>query len=501
MAFRVTERLKEATADAIVDCLYAPAIRAEFDLVFPYLTAVNIAHVLMLARQKIITRRSAGAILRAIAALARRGPRAVHLDPRLEDSYFNYEAAVISRVGVHMGGQMHTARSRNDLNVTVARLRAREALLDFLGLLLAARRTALRSARRYRDVVMTGHTHLQPAQPVTFGHYLVGVANALERDTDRIRACYAVTNRSPLGAAALAGTSYSIDRAYAAKLLGFDGLVEHTQDAVASRDFALQLLAAWTIFGVTCSRVAQDLYVWFAPEFDAVTFPDRVASTSSIMPQKKNPVVLEHLKGKSSVLVGTFAWAIAAAKNTPFTNTMDGNHEPVHALWRAHEAARICAILLDLALSTVTPNTPLLLERSRRNFCTATDLADALVRHAGLSFREAHHVVGAVVRDALKTGLSSDRITGALVGAVGRRVLGRPVRLAEETVRQALDPARAVRARATIGGPAPGEVGRMIRGAVRRLEREDAELRRKRAEHERARVYLRAEAKKMIARQ
>jgi argininosuccinate lyase len=264
---RVTERLKEGPAPVVLEQLYGPRLQEEFAVTFPYMTAVNKAHVLMLARQEIIDRAAAAALLQALLALERSGPAAVRLDPRMEDAFFNYEAAVIRRTSPESGGQMHTVRSRNDLSATLIRLRLRDAMLEFVPRLFQARRTALDQAERYADIVMPGYTHLQPAQPVTFGHYLVGVAAALERDTHRIAAVYPGVNQSPLGAGALAGTTFPIDRQFTSGLLGFDGLVEHTRDAVASRDFALELLAQSAIFGLTCSRVAQDFYVWFTHEF------------------------------------------------------------------------------------------------------------------------------------------------------------------------------------------------------------------------------------------
>lgn len=473
MKSKVTERLKEGPAREVLDHLYMPRLREEFGATFGVMTDVNKAHVLMLARRKIIAHTAAKKILRALLTIEHGGSDAFRLDPRLEDAFFNYETAVIKLSGADVGGQMHTARSRNDLGATLIRLRVREALLAFLPLLFKARRTALDRAEQHAGVVMPGYTHLQPAQPLTFGHYLAGVAAALERDTHRIGAVYSTTNLCPLGAGALAGTTFPIDRGYTARLLGFDGLLEHTLDAVASRDFGLELLAAWTIFGVTCSRVAQDFYVWFSHEFGTVDFPDRVAGTSSIMPQKKNPVVLEHLKGKPSHLLGAFVATASAIKNTNFTNTIDANREGLHGLWEAHDQVRTCAVLLDLVVATAVPKHTLMLERARMDFCTATDLADALVRRADMSFRQAHHVVGGVVREAIERHLRADEITPALVDEVSRQILGRTVGLSASAVKQALDPLKSIHARTTVGGPAPKEVRRLVREARRRLALEE----------------------------
>lgn len=486
----VGERLSERPAPEVLEHVYGVRLAEEAASTFPYMTAVNQAHVVMLRRRGIISPAAARALLGAINALARRGPRGIRWDPRREDVFFNYEAALIARIGPAAGGQLHTARSRNDLGATLVRLRLRDAILDFLPRLFQARRAAIDQARRFAGVVMPGYTHLQPAQPITFGHYLLGIAAALERDSRRIAQTYEITNRSPLGAGALAGTTFPIDRALTARLLGFDDLVEHTVDAVASRDFALELMAACALFGVTCSRVAQDLFVWYSREFGMIDLPDRVAGTSSIMPQKKNPVVLEHLKGRPAHLLGAFVTAATAIKNTHFTNTLDGNRESLRGLWTALDDAGACASLLTLALASAAPNAQLMLERARGDFSTATDLADLLVRRSGLSFRQAHGVVGAVVREALARGLRADEITADLTDRAARHVTGRPARLDPEAVRAALDPRRSVSDRRTPGGPAPREVRRLATVLARRLaaeEREQAE-RRRRAAQARARL-------------
>jgi argininosuccinate lyase len=472
---QVTERLQEGPATEVLEHLYWPRLQAEFVSTFPYMTAVNKAHVLMLARQQILQPEAARQLLQAVVALEREGAEALQLDPQLEDAFFNYEAAVIRRTGPEVGGQMHTGRSRNDVSATLLRLQLRDHLLNLLPLFFTLRRTALAQAERYAEVIMPGYTHLQPAQPVTFGHYLAGIAAALERDTQRLAAVYPRVNQSPLGAAALAGTTFPLDRAYTAALLGFDGLVEHTLDAVASRDCAVECLAQGAIFGLTCSRIAQDLHVWFAHEFQSIDLPDRVAGTSSIMPQKKNPVVLEHLKGKPAHLLAAFVAAATAIKNVSFTNTIDGNRDAMQGLWQALEDMRRCVILLNLTLATVTPNAALLLERAQGNFSTATDLADALVRHGGLSFRQAHHVVGGVVREALRRGMRANDIRPELITEVAQAVVGQAVQLSAAVVQQALDAHQAVQGRTVTGGPAPSEVRRLVQAARERLSGEEQE--------------------------
>lgn len=494
---KVSRRLTEAVAPEVRDLIYQPRLGADFTDSFAYLHEINEAHLLMLAQQRLLKEETVRALAAALGRIAAEGPQALALDPQREDAYFNYEAHLIKLAGAEVGGRIHLGRSRNDILATMDRLRARDLVLDLVEALGAARRTALERALQHCEVVMPGYTHLQPAQPITYGFYLCGVAQALARDADRLAQAYERINRSALGAGALAGTPFAIDREATARLLGFSGLVENTLDAVASRDFALELLSAMSVLAVTWSRVAQDYYVWCTHEFQMVEFPDSVASTSSIMPQKKNPVVLEHLKGRAAAVIGQMATGMMNSRALNFTHTGDGSRETVRALWTAGKEALDCLKLLGLAIGAATPNADLMLRRATADFASATDLADALVRHADLSFRDAHHVVGAVVREAMDRGMPADAITGAMLQAAATAQIGRGVTLPDDIVRGCLDPVRSVLARTLAGGPAPEAVRRTIetlRAGLDRSERENAarkaaireartELRRKVAGH------------------
>jgi len=237
---------------------------------------------------------------------------------------------------------------------------------------------------------------------------------------------------------------------------------------VASRDFAWEILSAITIAAVTWGRVAQDLYVWATPEFGLIDFPDSVAGTSSIMPQKKNPVVLEYLKGKGGHMLGLLTGALGALKGTHFTHSGDGNRESMRGFWDAVEEGRRCASLLKLVLEHAEPQRVNMLTKARRDFSSATDLADMLVRDAGMSFREAHHVVGAVVREALDRHIPACEIDSDMVDRATLNVTGRAVRVEAEAVTRCLDPEQGVAARLSEGGPAPMRVREQV--AVQRDE-------------------------------
>ena len=291
---KVSRRLTQAIAPEVVEHIYKPRLGAELQIVFPYLSALNQAHLVMLARQGIVKPETARGIAEALLRIEADGPSAITPDPLLEDAYFNVEARLIALTSADIGGRLHIARSRNDLSAAIDRLRARGVLLDLMSDANELRRILLDRAELFADVVMPGHTHLQPAQPITFGFYLSGIASALARDVGRLDDAWKRVNLSPMGAAALATTSFPIDRTLVANLLGFDAVLEHGLDCVASRDFALEI----TALALTLSRFAQDMHVMVSHEFSAVDFPNSVCGTSSIMPQKKNPVVIEHLKGK-----------------------------------------------------------------------------------------------------------------------------------------------------------------------------------------------------------
>lgn len=455
MESKVSRRLQQATAQEVCDHIYLPRLNREFSSGFDYLSDINQAHLLMLARANLMPRASAIGLAQALQQMERDGPAAVPLDPQREDAYFNYEAQLMRLAGADAGGRLHVARSRNDILATHDRLRARDAGMDVLDALNNVREVAISRAQQYADVVMPGYTHLQSAQPITYGHYLIAAADAIARDAARIEQALAHIDACPLGAGALAGTTFPIRREDTARLLGFGHCVANSLDAVASRDFAWELMSAMTIASLTWGRIAQDFYVWATPEFGLIHFPDRVAGTSSIMPQKKNPVVVEYLKGKTSHLIALFTASMTAVKGTHFTHSGDGNRESMRSFWESADECIRCLALFRLVLDAAEPVEHTMLRKARTDFSTATDLADALVRESGLSFREAHHVVGAVVRQALDADMAADEITPAMVNAAASRQTGRDIRLDAASVRRCLDPLASVQARSAHGGPAP----------------------------------------------
>lgn len=368
------------------------------------ITRVDQAHLLMLAECGVIEEERALQLLSAIAKL-----QAEHYLPLWEKEasrglFLLYEDYLIETEGVATGGILQTARSRNDLSATVLKLKIRAPYSRLLDESLWLGSVLLNRSDNYRDTVMPAYTHGQAAMPSTYGHYLAGVAAALLRDCQGLLAAGEDLQWCPLGAGAVAGTSFPINPARTAKLLGFCQGPVNSVDAVASRDVVLRILSAAAIYGVTLSRVATDFSQWTTAEFDLLRLPDELAGSSSAMPQKKNPFLLEHIQGRAGALVGTFVSAATSMHATPFTNSIAVGTEAVKVFWDALRNATEMSILMRLLVKGATPNQATMSRRASEGFTTATELANCLVRNGSLDFRSAHRIVGEAVLAAVENG-------------------------------------------------------------------------------------------------
>jgi len=490
-------RLAERPAPVILEHIYQPRLKRD-EAILPYLTEANLAHVVMLARTGIVQESDAKALLRALMEVDERGEDVFDLDAQLEGLYYNYERYLIEALGPRTGGRLHTGRSRNDLGATTSRMKVRHLILRLLNQMVEFRSSLLRVAEEHLDTVITGYTHLQPAQPITVAHYLTAIEQALQRDTARMRRAFEGTNRSCLGAGALAGTGFPIDRQLTADLLGFDGFLDNTLDAVGSRDYLLELFSCLAILAITLSRLAQDLFVWYTYEFGIIGLPDRLGGTSSIMPQKKNPILMETCKGRLSHVLGGLISALSAMKNTNYTNVIDVNSESFYLLDDSAGQVDAALGLLQAAIENMEVRKERAYDMASANFSTVTELADTLVREKDYSFREAHHLVGMIVRKALQKGLSATQITSEFIDSVIVDELGTPIGLPEDKVRQALDPKENVSARAHDGGPAPSAVATTIRRAQRLLEEDRHFVETTRHKLQRAQTSLRKTVREML---
>ena len=432
---------------------YTSSMEADVRLFSP-VVQINMAHVIMLAERRIISLQDAAAILRTLCDLEKRGVKALKLQRELEDIHMAVEEFVIASAGEAVGGKLHTAKSRNDQVATAIRMVLKGEIIEIQITLLELVKNLVTLAEKNINTIMPGYTHLQIAQPTTFAHYLTAYTWVFVRDIERLERAYEQTNSCPMGACALAGTGFSIDPLRVARLLGFKRLVENTMDAVGSRDFALHTMAALAILMSDLSRLAEELVLWSSAEFDMINMPNEFSSTSSIMPQKKNPVVPEITRAKTGRVSGDLLAALTIMKALPQSYSLD-LQELTPALWDAVDHAKSSAVVISKVMGAIKPRVEKMRRRAEESFAIATDLADTLVRDAGLAFREAHSVVGRVITRAIEAGKLPKDLSFDDVQSACREVLNKEIQLSEIKFRPAISLERCVEARALPGGPAP----------------------------------------------
>jgi argininosuccinate lyase len=419
---------------------------------WPYDIAGSIAWARALARAALITAAEADSLVKGLHAVrAELDGGTFRFRPELEDIHTNVERRLVELVG-DVGGKLHTGRSRNDQIALDERLYLREAIARTITALRAAQEALLARAAETVEAPMPGYTHLQRAQPIVLAHHLLAYVFMLQRDRERFAGCARRADVMPLGAAALAGTAFAIDRDALARDLGFTAVTPNSLDAVSDRDYVLEYLSAAAIAGMHLSRLAADLSLWATAEFAFVEFSDAWATGSSIMPQKKNPDVAELMRGKSGRLYGNLVAVLTAMKGLPlaYNSDMQEDKEPLF-----DSVDTLLAILgvLPPMLASLTFRTERMRVAAGENFATATDLADYLVRK-GLPFRQAHEVVGKVVRHALDRGVGLEQVS--------LDELRRFSELIGADVHQALTVDASLRARAVSGGTAPDAVRRAL---------------------------------------
>ncbi|AOW81215.1 argininosuccinate lyase [Halodesulfurarchaeum formicicum] len=431
--------------------------------------AVDRAHVTMLAEQGIIPAETAGEIFDALEEIEAAGHEAL---PDGEDVHEAIETAVIERVGPE-GGKMHTGRSRNDEVASCLRFQLRADLLEALDAVIAFRETLLSVAGDNLDTVMPGYTHLQPAQPTTVAHYLASYESAAARDTERLLDAYDRTNRSPLGAAALAGTPFDVDRERTAELLGFDSIVENSLDAVAGRDFLLEALSAIAGLTVTLSGLAEDLI--FYANRGYITLDDDYASTSSIMPQKKNPDSLELVRATAGDAAGALQGLMTTIAGLPRAYNRDLQRATPH-VWEPVADITEATEVAAGAVGTLDWNEAVLEDAAGEGFSTATGIADRLAM-SGLPFRTAHEIVATTAQTLesageIDDGAPDDAATIEALAAATEATTGSPLEefVDREELTALLDPAVSVAARDSRGGPAPSQVEQALADARSEVE-------------------------------
>lgn len=450
---RLTEGVRPELAEV---CLPGPDERVlgQYARMRPQLAAFHAfdkAHIVMLAEQDLIRRADAAAMLAELRRIEAMG--AVEARAATAEHMHSGEALLTEALGKDVAGVMHLGRSSGDLLAVSFRFALRAKLLVIAGLLNAVRRATLDLARAHIDTVMPGCTHLQHAQPESFGHYLLSWASAFDRDAERIRQFHGRLNLSPAGAAILNGSEFALDRHRVAALMGFDGLALNTRDAVWGRDLEIEAQSVMMILAGNFNRFAEDLMLWSAPEFGFVETADGFCGTSSIMPQKKNPNALECLKGVVATATGFLVGTVMVHKNPSTVPVFDWVRSMSDA-WRSYDEMAGALRLMAAVLSDLTVHADRMARSSAQHWSTATDLAAAMVRHAGIPWRAAHQITGITVRLAIEGGFTPMNLPADIVDQAAQQHLGRPLGLSQDVVDAALDPKASVARQLLPGGPA-----------------------------------------------
>jgi argininosuccinate lyase len=419
----------------------------------------SIAHAEMLARAGVLTDTERDAIVKGLKDIeAEIDAGDFNWSVGLEDVHMNIEARLTARLG-EVGKKLHTGRSRNDQVATDVRLYLRDGIDRALAALRGLQEAILTVAEREAASAMPGFTHLQIAQPVTFGHHMLAWFEMLARDAERLADCRKRVNTLPLGAAALAGTSFPIDRAYTASRLGFERVAENSLDAVSDRDFAIEFAACAALIMMHLSRMAEELVLWSSPMFSFIELPDAFCTGSSIMPQKKNPDVPELVRGKTGRVYGDLTSLLTLMKAQPLAYNKD-NQEDKEPLFDALDTVLACLRAFADMIPAMQVRREQMERAARQGYATATDLADYLVRK-GVAFRDAHEIVGRAVRLAVDTGRDLAELDLEELRELSTKI--------DKDVYQALTLEGSLAARRHFGGTAPAEVREAIARARQRL--------------------------------
>ncbi|WP_029030591.1 argininosuccinate lyase [Salinarimonas rosea] len=423
----------------------------------------SLAHAAMLGETGILSSEDVGAISDGLKSILREIEAGTFTFSRaLEDIHMNVESRLREIVGP-AAGRLHTARSRNDQVATDMRLWVRDTV-DALDLQLAGLQQALaEKAQTFAGAVMPGFTHLQSAQPVTFGHHCLAYVEMLARDRGRLKDARKRLNECPLGAAALAGTSFPIDRAMTAAALGFDRPTANSLDSVSDRDFALETLSAAAICAVHLSRLAEEITLWMTPQFAFIKLSDAFTTGSSIMPQKRNPDAAELVRGKTGRVLGALQGLLVVMKGLPLTYSKD-MQEDKEGVFDALQTLSLCIAAMSGMVRDLEPDTKAMKKWAGAGFSTATDLADWLVRVLNLPFRDAHHVTGRLVGTAARRGVGLEKLTLAEMQEAEPR-LG-------QEIFEVLGVEKSVKSRTSYGGTAPANVKRQAKRWLAQLAKE-----------------------------
>jgi argininosuccinate lyase len=435
------------------------------------LMAIHYAHLVMLVEQDIISRADGRRIRDALDSVSQDEVQRVKYDGTYEDLFFYIERLLVAACGEDVAGRLHTARSRNDIDMTMYRMRQREFVLGLISATFDLRRVLLDLAAQHRETILAVHTHTQRAQPTTVAHYLLAVVEQLERDAARLKGAYERTNRNPLGSCAITGTGFPIDRQRTSELLGFCGPTGNTYGSIATVDYLLESASAAAVLLTGHGRFVQDLLLWSTAEFGYVRFGDGFVQCSSIMPQKRNPVAIEHARAIGSKALGQSQAIVTAVHNTPFGDIVDTEDDLQPLVFAMFRDATRAVRLVAAAMATAEFDAARLEARAGEGWTTLTELADTLVRDHRLPFNKAHAIASRLMRERQRRPSAP---LATLLAEATRDLSGAPLSYSEQALATILSPRHFVSVRRTCGGPAPEETARAAATSRLQLDTDEA---------------------------
>jgi argininosuccinate lyase len=434
------------------------------------LVAIHYAHLVMLADRGIVSADDAHALRKALDSISQDEVRCSTYDGSCEDLFFYLDRLIVRACGEDIAGRLHTARSRNDIDMTMYRIRQRELILGVAAASFLLRRSLLDIAGRHRDTIFAVHTHTQRAQPTTVAHYMLAVVEQLERDALRLKAAFDRTNRNPLGACAITGTGFPIDRQLTSDLLGFYGPTGNTYGSIATVDYLLESTSAASVLLVGLGRFVQDLLLWSTAEFNYLRLGDGYVQSSSIMPQKRNPVALEHARAIGSKALGEAQAVLTTVHNTPFGDIVDTEDDLQPLVFAMFRDAMRAVKLVAAAMSTAEFDAARLEARAGDGWTTLTELADTLVREQRLPFKTAHAISARLIAGSQQ---HPDRSLAQLLADASGDILGAPIAYSDARLAEILSPRHFVAVRRTHGGPAPEITARAAAASTQQLEADE----------------------------
>ncbi|MGE4584730.1 MAG: argininosuccinate lyase [Sphaerochaeta sp.] len=445
---------------SLVDMELRPGYDRAKNSMIAHMLAINEAHLLMLIKQEIITKEQGRVILHGLETIDYDVYKRSNYSGEYEDLFFAIESELIRRTN-GLGGNLHLGRSRNDMCLCLSRMVIREDMLDLLKELIKVLNTVLRFAQAYKDCIYVVHTHTQHAQPSVLGHYFLGVFEMLVRDVKRLKSAYNQINESPMGAAAITTSGFPLDRKFVSDLIGCDNFIYNAYDAIGNVDFFTETSAAISLAALNLGRVVTDMTLWATEELHMIRVSDGYISTSSIMPQKRNPIALEHLRSNLSLTKGLADSIQLGFLKSPYGDISD-YEDAEEPMAQSMKQLRMNYHLFSAVLATLEVDASTLSTRAYESFSVVTEMADELYRRYRIPFRKAHHIVASLVKEAETKKINLKQIDEKLFSSVYERTMGLSFTGDFSSIRESLDPKRFIEKRGVEGGTSSMAMNSMI---------------------------------------